>query len=220
MFTDSFTDREYPADPYPGRRPATSFVHVDGVGYPLTPVWTAAELDAWLAERDAPPLAGRTPVLAYGSNACPSKLTWLRDNLGLTGPVVALRARCVGYATVWAAGLRARDGQRPWTLVPMPDVVERHFVLLTTEDQLRALDVCEGADPGTDDPRYRRERLPDDVVTVDGPARTAPVQAYFGCHPDRLPALVDEAPARATKGMLLASDARKMPFVAPRTTPP
>ena len=62
-------------------------------------------LDAWLRGRGAPPLAGRLPVLAYGSNRCPSKITWLRRALGLgADPVVVLRARTAGVAAVWAAG--------------------------------------------------------------------------------------------------------------------
>ncbi len=230
MFT--FRDAEYPADPYPGLRAPTSFVHVDGVGYPLatTPggyVVGGVPLGAWLTARGAPPLAGRTPVLAYGSNACPSKLTWLRDNLGFTGPAVALLAECVGYAAVWTTGVRARDNQRTVTLMPMPHVpdgpgiVEQHVVLLATDDQLRVLDVCEGADltcwgePGRDDPRYRRELLPDGVVSVDDAALTAPVHAYFGCHPDRLPALVDGAPVRAVHGAFPASNAANDAFPAP-----
>ncbi|GAA5111928.1 hypothetical protein [Haloechinothrix salitolerans] len=266
-----FTDAEYPADPYPGRRAPTSFVHVDGVGYPLTatrtgyvvggpagdvappachaddavPADDGVALDVWLAERDAPPLAGRTPVLAYGSNACPSKLTWLRENLGFTGPAVALRAECVGYSAVWTTGVRDRDNQRTVTLMPMPDVphvIEEHVVLLATTDQLKVLDVCEAADlscwgePGRPDPRYRRELLPDDVVSVDGaasidaPVLTEPVHAYFGCHPTREPALVDGAPARAVNGAFPASDAMndafatptaaKASFSATRATPP
>ncbi|MPY96473.1 MAG: hypothetical protein GEU97_00450 [Actinophytocola sp.] len=258
MFT--FRDAEYPADPYPGRRAPTSFVHVDGVGYPLTAepsgyVVSGANgsgpdgsgpdgsggsrdvdgrggvpLDAWLAARGAQPLAGRTPVLAYGSNACPSKLTWLRDNLGFTGPAVALLADCVGYAAVWTTGVRARDNQRTVTLTLMPNVqgvsdtpavTEQHVVLLATDDQLKTLDKCEGADlscwgePGRADPRYRRELLPDGVVSVAGAALTAPVQAYVGCHPDRLPALVDGVPVRAVEGAFPASDATNDAFTAP-----
>lgn len=240
MFTDWFTDAEYPADPYPGRRAPTSFVHVDGVGYPLTPArgehlvhgtggTDGVPLDDWLAAHGAPPLAGRTPVLAYGSNACPSKLTWLREHLGLTGPVVALLAWCTGYSAVWTTGVRARDNQRTVTLIPVsdvPEVVEQHVVLLVTEDQLKVLDVCEAADlscwgePGRDDPRYRRELLPDDVVAVDGaatidvPALTEPVHAYFGCHPDREPALVAGAPVRAVNGAFPASSAANDAFAA------
>lgn len=81
-----FLDEQYPARPYPGARPPCSFVHLDGLGYPLDglPVddWLA---DDWLAGHGAPPVAGRIPVLAYGSNACPSKITWLRSAHGLTG---------------------------------------------------------------------------------------------------------------------------------------
>ncbi|MFB9924805.1 gamma-glutamylcyclotransferase, partial [Amycolatopsis halotolerans] len=46
-------------------------MHLDGAGHALD---------------TAPPgWRSRTPVLAYGSNACPSKITWLRTELGLTG---------------------------------------------------------------------------------------------------------------------------------------
>ncbi|WP_051399598.1 hypothetical protein [Haloechinothrix halophila] len=235
MLADLFTDAEYPADPYPGRRPPTSFVHVDGVGYPLTVAsgeylvngaggTDSVPLDDWLAAHGSPPLVGRTPVLAYGSNACPSKLTWLRDNLGLTGPVVAVLAWCTGYSAVWTTGVRARDNQRTVTLIPVPDVpdvIEQHAVLLVTQDQLKVLDVCEAADlscwgePGRDDPRYRRELLPDGVVTVDGPALTAPVHGYVGCHPDRFSALVDGAPVRAVDGAFPAPDATNDAFAPP-----
>lgn len=61
-----FTDEHFPADPYPGARPDCSFRHLDGRGYPVP-----EPLD----------LDGRISVLAYGSNACPSKITWLRAHL-------------------------------------------------------------------------------------------------------------------------------------------
>src|SRR5437763_8137735 len=106
-----FFDVEYPETPYPGARPDCSFVHLDGVGYPVRPdiiepsgwrvVTDEAEgegLDGWLRRRGAAPLEQRFPVLAYGSNACPEKIGWLRANLGLSGPAVVLRARCAGMA--------------------------------------------------------------------------------------------------------------------------
>ncbi|HEX3650969.1 MAG TPA: gamma-glutamylcyclotransferase, partial [Pseudonocardiaceae bacterium] len=73
-----FPDSDFPENPYPGARPGGSFVHDAGLGWPITPDgtgWTVAgrPADDWLAERDAAPLAGRVPVLAYGSNANPSK---------------------------------------------------------------------------------------------------------------------------------------------------
>ena len=89
-------------------------------------------------------MAARVPVLAFGSNRCPGKLTWLREHLGLAGPVVVLRARVEGLAAVWAAGLRARDGARPATLALVPGAVETHAVWMATPDQVAVLDRCEG----------------------------------------------------------------------------
>jgi hypothetical protein len=102
------------------------------------------DLDAWLRAHDAPGLADRAAVLAYGSNACPSKITWLRGELGLTGPVVVLRCRTVGVAAVWAVRARVRDGQVPAVLAAMPGRVETHAVWLACPEQLAVLDVCEG----------------------------------------------------------------------------
>ena len=82
-------DAEFPADPYPGAVPPFSFVHLDECSHPLTfdVCWRVggaggAELDLWLAGHGAPPLAARVPVLSYGSNRNPSKITWLRRSLG------------------------------------------------------------------------------------------------------------------------------------------
>ncbi|MBQ0924246.1 hypothetical protein [Saccharopolyspora endophytica] len=33
----TFRDEEFPADPYPGARPAHSYLHLDGTGWRLTP---------------------------------------------------------------------------------------------------------------------------------------------------------------------------------------
>src|SRR3712207_190953 len=115
-----FADEDYPAAPYPGRRPPGSFVHDDATGWHLTRVprtlsgWRVgeADLDDWLADRGAAPVADRVPVLCYGSNVCPTKLTWLHTAPGLRGPTVHLHARCDGLAAVWASGLRVVDPQR------------------------------------------------------------------------------------------------------------
>lgn len=210
-----FADIDYPADPYPGRRPPWSFVHVEGVGHRLYPVpppkggcvtvhapsgFLVADglqdLDRWLADRTAPGVGGRTAVLAYGSNACPAKLTWLRQHLGLRGPVVVLRAECTGMAAVWANGRRTRDGQRPVVLAAAPGVAETHAVLLLDDGQLRVFDAAEGAD--IPHPRYRRERLRFGSVSVDGDASPPPgLQYYRGVRADRMPLLVDGHPVRA-----------------------
>ena len=215
-------DSAYPADPYPGATPACSFVHLATLSHPIVPTpgapsrWrlattpnlaTAPGLDDWLAARDAAPLAERFPVLVYGSNRCPSKITWLREHLGLTGPVVVLSVRTEGVAAVWAAGLRARDGQRPATLTAAPGVVERHALWLATVDQVAVLDVCEGRGE-----RYRLARLrsgrvrTEDGVTVDRP------WCYLGGGPARRPLLVHGGPVRcADLDQRAARDLRGVP---------
>jgi gamma-glutamylcyclotransferase (GGCT)/AIG2-like uncharacterized protein YtfP len=133
-------------------------------------------------------------VLAFGSNRCPSKITWLRRELGLDGPVVVLRVSVSGVAAVWAAGWRARDGARPATLAPVADdePPETHAVWLATPEQVAVLDVCEG--------RGRRYALAwvhaARVVSLDDGARLDPVLAYWPAGPIRAPLLVDGAPVR------------------------
>ncbi len=195
-------DDDFPADPYPGVAPEYSFVHDDATTRRLTPAPGAAGgwrvegtgVDAWLAERGAPPLAERIPVLAFGSNRCPSKITWLRRELGLTGPVVVLRVAVTGVGAVWAAGRRARDGARPATLAPVPDdgSPEVHGVWLATPEQVAVLDVCEGRGR-----RYALARVhAARVRSLDDGARLDPVLAYWPADPIRAPLLVDSAPVR------------------------
>ncbi|HWE89242.1 MAG TPA: gamma-glutamylcyclotransferase [Pseudonocardiaceae bacterium] len=200
MTRTSLADADFPADPYPGARPAWSFVHVAGMSYPLAPRrstrWSweltdGTELNQWLAGHQAPPLDARIPVLAYGSNACPAKISWLRATYGLTGPVVVLRARCSGLAAVWAAGLRRRDGQRPATLAADPDAVETHAVWLATRSQITALDACEGRGE-----RYRLTRLRSGQVTTEDGTAIDGVLAYTGLAETRAPLLVDGRPVR------------------------
>jgi gamma-glutamylcyclotransferase (GGCT)/AIG2-like uncharacterized protein YtfP len=196
-----FGDEEFPAAPYPGARPDVSFAHLDGVGAPLRPDrhspagWrvdhTGEDLDDWLAARDAVPMSRRIPVLAYGSNACPSKITWLRESLGLSGPVVVLRARCEGLAAVWAAGLRVVDDQRPATLMADSDVVEDHAVWMADQEQVRVLDACEGRGR-----RYRLARVRNGRVVLDDGAVVDRVLAYVAEDRVRQPILVRGKPVR------------------------
>ncbi|MGB3438899.1 MAG: gamma-glutamylcyclotransferase family protein [Actinophytocola sp.] len=190
----SFADEDYPAVPYPGARPSVSYVHDDATGWELTPDpvassgWRAEgrDLDDWLAARDAEPLACRVPVLCYGSNVCPSKITWLRDALGLTGPAVLLHARCTDVAAVWASGLRVVDDQRPATLTAMPGNTEEHAVWFATPAQVAVLDRCEGRGE-----RYRLARVDTgEVRLADGSVVDGPL-AYVAAAPRRLPLLVD-----------------------------
>jgi gamma-glutamylcyclotransferase (GGCT)/AIG2-like uncharacterized protein YtfP len=196
-----FGDEEYPAAPYPGARPDVSFAHLDGVGAPLRPDrhspsgWrvdhSGQDLDEWLNANDALPMSKRVPVLAYGSNACPSKITWLRESLGLAGPVVMLRARCEGLAAVWAAGLRVVDDQRPATLMADKNVVEEHAVWMADPAQVRVLDVCEGRGR-----RYRLARVRSGRVVLDDGAVVDRVLAYTAADRVRRPILVRGKPVR------------------------
>jgi len=191
-------DTDYPADPYPGGVPECSFVHLDEASYPLRPdpsalaAWRvgAVDLDDWLAERSAAPMASRLPVLAYGSNRCPSKITWLRDQLGLAGPVVVLRTVTRGVAAVWTTGVRERDGQRPAVLAAAPGVTEHHSVWLATADQVSVLDRCEERGK-----RYRLARPRIQARTEDGALIERP-WCYMALCEHRRPLLVDGAPVR------------------------
>ncbi|GAB2473423.1 gamma-glutamylcyclotransferase [Jatrophihabitans fulvus] len=149
------------------------------------------DTDAWLAARGAVPMARRRPVLAYGSNACPSKIAWLRTARALPGPVVVHRVRCRGLAAVWAAGLRVVDDQRPATLAALPGAEEVHAVWWAAEDQVAALDACEGRGVRYDLATVRSGS----VEIVDDGRRVEPL-AYVGRATARLPLLVDGAPVR------------------------
>jgi hypothetical protein len=205
----TFVDADYPAHPYPGVRPEGSFVHLDGTGYPIDPRrrgWWA-ELDTWLAERAVEPLDGRLAVLAYGSNACPSKISWLRAHVGLAGPVIVLRARCEGLAAVWAAGRRVVDDQRPATLAGAPGVVEWHAVWLATPAQVVALDLCEGRGE-----RYDLARIHTGRVSDEAGALFVEPLAYVGRTAIRLPLLADGHVVRCTE--ITQAQAQRLPDVA------
>lgn len=188
-----FTDRDFPANPYPGARPEGSFVHLDQSGWRLKPNrdqpsgWGMknSDLGAALEEMGAPSIQDRLPVLAYGSNANPSKITWLRNELGLAGPVVVIRARCKDIAAVWSAGKRARDGQRPAVLAALPGSVEHHTIWLATPEQRRVLDECEGRGQ-----RYRLSWLRADIQLENGAQPTC-VLAYTA-RPEALGKNVEE----------------------------
>jgi gamma-glutamylcyclotransferase (GGCT)/AIG2-like uncharacterized protein YtfP len=198
----TWADAAYPAVPYPGAVPPTSYVHDDGVGHELIPDPSArsgwrsgrSDLDDWLVARGAEPLAERVPVLAYGSNRNPSKISWLRAELGLRGPVVVLRARTDGISAVWAHGLRVVDDQRPAVLAAAPAMREEHSVWVATGRQLDVLDVCEGRGSG----RYRLARLHTGRVTTEDGAVLDDVLAYLGNAEIRRPMLVDGAMVRCS----------------------
>lgn len=129
-------------------------------------------------------------MLAYGSNANPSKISWLRTKLGLAGPVVVAHARCGGLAAVWAAGFRVVDTQRPATLTAMPGD-EEHAIWFVTPEQLAVLDICEGRGE-----RYHLARLTEPDITLEDGTRMHDVVTYVGAAPIRYPLLVDGKPVR------------------------
>ncbi|OLT39960.1 hypothetical protein BJF85_06250 [Saccharomonospora sp. CUA-673] len=154
-------------------------MHVDGAGYELTPEL----LESVRHER--------IPVLAYGSNVCPSKITWLREELGLPGPAVVARAECRDLAAVWSTGLRPRDGQRPATLTAAPGVTEWHAVWFATPEQVQALDVCEARGAA-----YDLARLHSGRVRLENGSVLEEVYAYVGRDEGRMPLLVGGEPVR------------------------
>jgi gamma-glutamylcyclotransferase (GGCT)/AIG2-like uncharacterized protein YtfP len=222
-------DRDFPPDPYPGAVPPFSFVHHEECSRRLVAPtgrhvggwhvggWHVGgrdgpELDLWLAGLGAPPLAARVPVLSYGSNRNPGKITWLRRALGLSGPVVVLRARTEGLAAVWASGFRARDGQRTSVLGAAPGAAEQHALWFATPEQVAVLDRCEGRND-----RYRLARLGtgavyiDSGTTEDGMRVEAP-WCYLGLSAIRRPLLVDGRPVRCTDlGQARALELRGVP---------
>ncbi|MBB3050386.1 hypothetical protein FHS23_001381 [Prauserella isguenensis] len=176
-----FHDDAYPEDPYPGARPSRSYVHHDGAGYTLSS-------EALAAARADPE---RIPVLAYGSNVCPSKITWLRETLGLSGPVIAAHAECRDLAAVWAAALRPRDDQRPATLAFAPGVTEWHAVWFATQGQVEALDVCEARGKA-----YELARIHSGRITLEDGSVLDDVYAYVGLDGGNMPLLIDGEPVR------------------------
>jgi hypothetical protein len=170
---------DFPADPYPGRRPDGSFLLVEGHVHRMWPLpsaqsgWTTTDgmdVDALLGSLGEPGLRGRVPVLAYGSNANPAKLEGLR-----IGPVVALQVITTGLAAVWCTDPR-RDGQIPATLVSAPGMVETHHALLCTRAQMARFDRVEGRAAGI----YALGRLRAGTVTTEVGQRMDDVLAYVG----------------------------------------
>ncbi|WP_007024889.1 hypothetical protein [Saccharomonospora iraqiensis] len=208
-----FLSRHYPADPYPGERPDVSYVELDGAAWILRPDRGAAsgwvvdtgtsvgtDLDTWLGALGQPPLDARLPVLAYGSNACPGKIEWIRETLGLAGPAVVQTVEVAGVAAVWSAGTRARDGQRPAVLAARPGTTERHALWWVTPRQRATLDEVEARGecyrlgwvhaPATTDDGTKRDRV---LAYV---ARPEVLGTAVADHLDRSPMLVDGEPVR------------------------
>jgi hypothetical protein len=187
------TTEDYAAAPYPGRRPTRAFVQTDrrvlGLGRRPDRSWAFTDADAgldlhlddWLADRGEVGLADRSPLLCYGSNACPGKLQQLRDRMLLPGVVVMTPCTLSGLAAAWCAGTRRLDGAVPATLVTVRGS-ERHFLWWVAPEQWPVLDRCEGVGARYDLVVLGPNRVHDDLGRPVGQAR-----AYVGVGAQRQP---------------------------------
>jgi len=179
---------DWPEDPYPGEWPDHSYVVDDEAmvhriepdadtpsGWAVRSDGESVCLDEWLKEAGQPGLVGRTPVLSFGSNRCPSKV--VRQG----GPSVNLECQTTGLAAVWSHGSRT-DGQVVATLVKAHEHEAVFCLSMCTDADIELLDVVEGRG-------HRYELVPLDpahVVLEDGSNPEA-VAAYVGVHGTRLP---------------------------------
>lgn len=113
-------------DAYPGTWPTGSVV-VEGQS--VTPFDASA----------AGLLAGRTPIVAYGANACPAQL--VRKALG--GPVVLTPTTLRNHLVVYARQMSA-DGLLPGTVARWPGASTQVFLTWLTSHQQRLMDLSEG----------------------------------------------------------------------------
>lgn len=149
---------------YPYARPAGSFVFVGGEARPLPS--RAASLAEEERDRVGPPvelaLDGRTPLLAYGSNAAPAalarKLAALPDL-----PLPLLRAELDGFDAVYSAHV-SPYGAVPATLRPSPGTSVAVHVAYPDAEQLPLLAASE--------PNYELTRLREIVCRVGNEADT------------------------------------------------
>lgn len=172
---------DYPALPYPGRRPSGSWwLSAEGKVRPLEYSGDGQVRD--LATGEARSLSGRVLILAYGSNACPQKLAERYQG----EDVFALSADVDDWAAVWCSA-RRRSGDVVCTLAPFPGARERHAVLAVTTGQLARMDDWEGHPS-----RYRREGFTGRVTLEDGSSPA--VDAYLGTPEMRPTLLVNQRP--------------------------
>ncbi|MCL8026755.1 gamma-glutamylcyclotransferase [Nocardioides bruguierae] len=194
-------------DPYPGERPAGSFVVDDGgLLWPLERTGTdwvvdrpdRPDLATWLAAAGASPLEERVPLVGYGSNACPGKV--LRNATPL--PAVHLACTLEGLASVWCDGLTHR-GDVPVTLVEAPGHTEEAVLMLVDAAELAVLDIVEGRAARA----YDLVRLEAGSVCVEGRPVTDCL-AYVGRAPHRWPLLVAGPRGRGGAAALAGGGAR------------
>ena len=151
-------------------------------------LWTVGlasptRVDDWLGIHDAPPMATRTPVIAYGALCSPPVLAQKFEL-----PVVLSKIRVGAASVVW--GSRDDSADLSTIMVAQPGSVEYCFVLWCTPDQLDMVDAYYDV-PHTYI-RVPSVKLSTSISTLDGklfdkasvcvPHRLHPVLG-----PDRLP---------------------------------
>jgi hypothetical protein len=165
---------------YPGLRPTGSWrlspsgelhgLEVAGAG------WRDRETGEHIDHSD------RYLILAYGSNADPTKLL-AKVGFFVGDSVVALRAAVFGWAAAWCNARRRRDRSVVATLVPAPGRMEVHPVFALTPHQLDAMDDWEGH------PDYYRRIHHQDPVLLESGRLADGVQVYLGT-PELRPVLL------------------------------
>jgi gamma-glutamylcyclotransferase (GGCT)/AIG2-like uncharacterized protein YtfP len=171
---------------YPGERPDSSFVVLNGTVYPLRPAlsgsrwevlsgdgWTDA--DKWLAIRGQVPLRDRLTVLAYGSNLNPREV----NDVGGSRAIVVLRGALFGAAAAYCETRRGRDQQHPAGLIAHESTTgEWHGVLLVESETKHELDLKEGAAGGWYDLVHLPIGAGVEFVLEDGRRWSGPLPTY------------------------------------------
>jgi hypothetical protein len=162
---------DWPEYPYPGERPGTSWRLVDNWVHAITRI-EGKWMDTHTGE--VVDLDGWTYVLAYGSNANPSKLLGEAEEYGGLD-VVVLDATFCGAQAVWSHGRRGSDDCRVATIVEKPGHIERCPVLAVRASDLPRVDAWEGYVEGRlANPYYIRRPFSGTSTLESGPAATTP----------------------------------------------
>lgn len=123
---------------YPWPRPATSYLLDDGTLRELDGV----QPDAW-AELATTDVAGRWPLLAFGSNSAPEVLSLKLAHLPAEQRRLLVVAGDLHDFDVGAAAATAIYGSMPGTIFPSPGTVVRASLLWASAEQFEALTFTE-----------------------------------------------------------------------------
>jgi hypothetical protein len=157
--------------PYPGERPDCSWRLAGDSVHRVVPAGLGGWLDTVTGEEID--LNGRVFILAYGSNANPTKL------LGIDA--VMLRAEITDARAVWSSGRRGRDNSVVATIARLGGHVEACPVLAVDHSGLQRVDAWEGT-------AYRRSDFWGRCTLENG--QEVSVQVYVG-GASRQPLLID-----------------------------